>query len=97
MNPGKVGCNGYLAHPFSKWSVGTLERSRCDPSFPAFLPGSRRLREDNGCPDHEVISTCFPSTIHLVSRCDRFSPALLLCVSQAMFPCAGYSTCTIRS
>ena len=47
--------------------------------------------------DHEGFSACFPRAICFVSRRDRFSPALLLWVSQAMFSCAGCSTCTIRS
>ena len=47
--------------------------------------------------DHEGFSACFPRAICFVSRRDRFSPALLLWVSQAVFSCAGYSTCTIRS
>jgi hypothetical protein len=39
--------------------------------------------------DHEGFSACFPSAICFVSRRDRFSPALLLWVSQAMFPVLG--------
>ena len=39
----------------------------------------------HGCPDHEGFSACFPSAIRFVSRRDRFSPALLLWVSQAVF------------
>ena len=33
-------CAGYIVRPFSKETVFTLELRRCDPSFPAFLPGS---------------------------------------------------------
>ncbi len=88
MNPGKVGCNGYIAHPFSKWSVGTLERSRCDPSFPAFLPGSRSLREVLGCPDHEGFSASFPGTIHFVSSRDRFfTSSISMCQSGDVLLC----------
>jgi len=90
-------CAGYLAHPFSKETVFTLEFRRCDPSFPAFLPGSRSLQEGHGCPDHDGFSVCSPSAIPLLSRCDRLSPAMLLCISEAVFRCAGYSTFNIRS
>jgi hypothetical protein len=82
-------CTGYIARPLSKETVFTLDFLRCDPSFPAFLPGSRSLRENRGCPDHEGFSACFPCAIRLVSRRDLFSRALLLCVSQAVFPCAA--------
>src|SRR5207247_5089015 len=87
-----IACAGYLAHPFSKETVFTLECRRCDPSFPAFFPGSRSLHEGYGCLDHDDFSACSPSAIHLVSRCDRLSPAMLLCISEAVFRCAGYST-----
>lgn len=62
------------------------------PSYQTFAVYGRHDRFD-----HEVFSACFPSAICFVSRRDRFSLALLLWISQAMFPCAGYSTCTIRS
>lgn len=38
-------CAGYIARPFAKETVFTLECRRCDPSFPTFLPGSLSLRE----------------------------------------------------
>ena len=38
--------------------------------------------------DHEGFSAYFPSAICFVSRRDRFSPALLLWVCQAILPCA---------
>jgi hypothetical protein len=62
------------------------------PSYQAFPVCGKHDR----C-DHEGFSACFPSAIRLVSRRDRFSPALLLWVSQAVFPCAEYSTGTNRS
>jgi len=58
-------CAGYLAHPFSKETVFTLEFRRCDPSFPAFFPGSRILQEGNSCLDHDDLSICSPSAIRL--------------------------------
>ena len=33
------------------------------------------------CLDHEGFSICSPRAIHFVSRRDRFSPALLLCLT----------------
>ena len=90
-------CTGYIARPFSLETVFTFEWRRCDPSFPAFLPGFRSLREGDDRFDHEGFSACFPSAICFVSRRDRFSPALLLWVSQAVCLYAGYSNCTIRS
>ena len=92
-----IPCAGYLVHAFSKETVFTLEFRRCDPSFPAFFPGSRSLQEGHGCPDHDGFSVCSPSAIPLLSRCDRLSPAMLLCISEAVFRCAGYSTFNIRS
>ena len=89
-------CAGYLPHLFSKETVFTFAFRRCDPSFPAFLPGSHSLQEGHGCQVHEGFSVCSPSAIHLLSRCDWPSPAML-CVSEAVLPCAGYSTCTTRS
>ena len=50
------------------------------PSFPAFLPGFRTLPEKYGCPDHDGFSVSFPGAIRLLSRCDRLSPAMLLCI-----------------
>jgi hypothetical protein len=90
-------CAGYLARPFSKDTVFTLEFRRCHPSFPAFLPASPSPKEGHGCPDHDGFSACSPSAIRLLSRCDRLSPAMLLCISEAVFRCAGCSTFDIRS
>ena len=42
-------CAGYMAQPFSKEAVFTLEFRQCDPSFPAFLLGSSSLQEGHGC------------------------------------------------
>jgi hypothetical protein len=83
--PSDSPCAGYLAHPFSKDAVFTLEFRRCDPSFPACLPGSRSLQEGHGCLDHDGFSICSPGAIRLVSRCDWPTPALLLCASEAVF------------
>jgi hypothetical protein len=60
-----LGCNGYLVHPFSKESVGTLELSRGDPSFPAFFQGSRSQQESLDRPDHHGFSVCSPNAIRL--------------------------------
>jgi len=90
-------CAGYLPHLFSKETEFTFEFRPCDPSFPAFLQGSRSLQEGHGCLVHDGFSDCSPGAIHLLSRCDWPSPALLLCVSEAVFRCAGSSTCTIHS
>ena len=38
-------CAGYVAHPFPKKTVFTLDFRRCDPPFPAFLPRSRSLQD----------------------------------------------------
>jgi hypothetical protein len=82
-------CTGYVAHPFSKEMVFTLAFHRCDPSFPAYLPGSGSLQEGQGCLEHGGFSVCSPRAIRLLSRCDpcSFRPPLL------------YSSCTdkIRS
>ncbi len=94
---GPFPCAGYIAHPFSKETVFTLAFRRCDPSFPAFLSGSRSLQEGQGCPDHDGLSVCSPSAIRLLSKCDPSSPAMLLGTSEAMFPCAGDSTFNIHS
>jgi hypothetical protein len=90
-------CVGHIAHPFSKEIVFTLECRCCNPSFPGFFSESRGLQEGHGCPDHDGFSVCFPCAIRLVSRCGRPSPAMLLRVSEAVFPCAGYSICNIRT
>src|SRR5579864_8220065 len=70
-------CAGYIARLFSKETVFTLECRRSDPSFPAFLPGSRSLHEGPDCLDHDSYSACSPGAIHLVSRCVLSSPAML--------------------
>ena len=59
--------------------------------------GFRSLQEGHGCLDHDGFSVCSPVAIRLLSRCDWPSPAILLCVSEAVFRCAGYSTCNIHS
>ena len=51
------------------------------PSYRAFAVCCKHDRFD-----HEGFSMCFPSAICFVSRSDRFSTALLLWVSQAVFP-----------
>ena len=43
----------------------------------------------HGSFDHEGFSACFPRAIRFVSRRDLFSLALLLWVSQAVFPWLG--------
>jgi len=50
---------------------------RGDPSFPAFLPGARSLREEYSCADHDGFSVCSPSAICLLSRCVLSSSAML--------------------
>src|SRR5260221_8047600 len=85
-------CAGYTAHPFSKETVFTFECRRCDPSFPAFLPGSRSPKEGHGCPDHDGFSACSPSAIHLVSRCVPSSPAILTVWQRGLDPCLHHAT-----
>ena len=65
--------------------------------FSRLLPESRSLQEGHGCPDHDGFSVCSPSAIRHVSRYDRPSPAMLLCVSEVVFRYAGSSTCNIHS
>ena len=88
----EYGCAGYLVPPFSKETVLTLEFRRCDPSSPAFLPGSHILLEGNGCSDHDGCSTCSPSAIRLVSRCVRSSPAMLTLWQPGWVPCLHHAT-----
>ena len=85
-------CAGYLGHPFSKESVFTRECCRCDPSFPAFLPGSHILQEGNGCPDHYGCTICSPSAIRLVTRCVPSSPAMLTLWQPGWVPCLHHAT-----
>jgi hypothetical protein len=40
-----LGCAAEPAHLFSTKTMFTLDVRRCDPSFPAFLPSFRSLRE----------------------------------------------------
>jgi hypothetical protein len=89
-------CAGYLAHPFPNETGFPLACLQGDPPFPACFPGSGSRQEGHGCPDPDGFSVCSPRAIRLVSRPDRPSPALLLCVSEAVFPCAGSSTFTIH-
>ena len=90
-------CAGYIVRPFSKETVFSLAFRRCDPSFPALFPGSCSRQEGPGCPDHDDFSVCSPSALGLLSRCGPPSPALLLCVSEAVFRGVGSSTANIRS
>ena len=69
----KTPCAGYLAHPFSKGKVFALAFRRCDPSFPAFLPGSRSLQEGHGCLDHDGFSVCSPGDPPFVQVCPVFT------------------------
>jgi amino acid transporter len=57
-------CPGYLAYPFSNETVFTRAFRRCDPSFPAFLPGSRSLQEGDGCPDHHYAGYLVHPFVH---------------------------------
>jgi hypothetical protein len=90
-------CAGYLVHPFLKETVFTLAFRWCHPSFRAFFPRFGSLQEGHGCPDHDGFSLSSLRAISLVSRCDRPSSATLMCVSEAVFRCAGSSPCTIHS
>jgi hypothetical protein len=78
----------------------TTPSFRSFSSFPAFYPGFRSLEEGQGYTigaDHDGFSACFSGAIRLLPRCDQPSPAMLLCVREAVFRCAGYSTFNIRS
>src|SRR5207245_10629630 len=87
-------CTGFLVHPFSKETVFTLAFHRCDPSFPAFFPGSRSLHEGHGCLDHDGFSVCSTRAIRLLSRCVLSSSAMLSVWQSGRILCLHHATPT---